>query len=278
MQLVTQIAELRKLTSAWRGAQETVALVPTLGNLHRGHGALVTAARERAQRVVVSIFVNPTQFGPQEDFENYPRTLDDDCRLVETLGADAVFAPPLAEMYPPSALTTVHVASPLTDQLCGVHRPSHFGGVALVVTKLFNLVLPQIALFGEKDWQQLLVIRQLTADLNFPIEIIGLPTIRESDGLALSSRNRYLTADQRALAPLLYRTLCDAATAWQQGMQREQIEGEAIATLSLNGFHPEYVAIRRAHDLGIPTQRSGNRIFAAARLDAARLIDNLGLE
>ncbi len=285
MRVIDTVADLRQQVADWRREGAPIAFAPTMGNLHAGHGALITAARTAGPahtRVIASIFVNPAQFGPQEDLANYPRTLADDCALLQERGADAVFTPTVALMYPPGHLTRVTVDAALTGELCGASRPTHFAGVALVVAKLFNLVQPDVALFGEKDWQQLLVIRRLVADLDFPIAIRGVPTVREADGLALSSRNRYLDAAERAIAPLLYATLQQTAAAWRDANeasdhQRVGLEMAAMATLSRHGFRPDYCAIRRATDLGLPDGLDGNRLFAAAWLGRARLIDNLAI-
>jgi len=280
MQTVHTIAELRAAVSSWRRAGERVALVPTMGNLHQGHIYLVERAREQAPRTVASIFVNPTQFGPKEDFAGYPRTLAEDSRQLEAAGLDLLFAPSVAEMYPRplDSMTQVTVAE-LSDILCGASRPIHFRGVATVVSKLFNMVQPDVALFGEKDWQQLMVIRRLVTDLDFPIEIIGVPTVRESDGLAMSSRNSYLTLDERAIAPVLYATLLASAERLRAG-ERDyaRLAEDANARLAAAGFRPDYFAIRRADDLQPPDKDEQNlRILAAAWLGRARLIDNIAV-
>jgi len=280
MRTVHTIAELRAQVAAWRRAGERVAFVPTMGNLHRGHIHLVERARELAPRVVASIFVNPTQFGPNEDFAGYPRTLDDDSRQLTAAGLDLLFAPDVAEMYPRPLEHMTQVTVPeLSGILCGASRPIHFRGVATVVSKLFNMVQPDVALFGEKDWQQLVVIRRLVTDLDFPIEIVGVPTVREADGLAMSSRNGYLTAEERAIAPALYATLVASAERLRAG-ERDfaLLATEAKARLAAAGFRPDYFEIRRAHDLQPPTAEDADlRIFAAAWLGRARLIDNLAV-
>ncbi len=278
MQTVHGIAELRAQVLAWRRAGERVALVPTMGNLHRGHIHLVERAREQAPRTVASIFVNPTQFGPNEDYAGYPRTLDADSRQLEAAGLDLLFVPSIAAIYPRPLEEMTQVSVPILSQvLCGASRPIHFGGVATVVSKLFNLVQPDVALFGEKDWQQLVIIRRMAADLDMPIEIIGIPTVRESDGLAMSSRNGYLSAEERAVAPTLYATLQAMVERWQAG-ERDYVmlELEAKARLAAAGFRPDYFEFRRASDLQIPKQEDTDlRIFAAAWLGRARLIDNV---
>ena len=280
MQTVHTVAELRARVAAWKRAGERVAFVPTMGNLHRGHLHLVERARERAPRTVASIFVNPTQFGPNEDFAGYPRTLDDDSRQLAAVGLDLLFAPGVAEMYPRPLDEMTQVTVPeLSGILCGASRPIHFRGVATVVSKLFNMAQPDVALFGEKDWQQLMVIRRLVADLDFPVEIVGVPTVREADGLALSSRNGYLTAEERAIAPVLYATLTASAERLRAGERDcERLTSEAKARLAAAGFRPDYFEIRRACDLRPPADGDTDlRILAAAWLGRARLIDNLAV-
>jgi pantoate--beta-alanine ligase len=280
MHFLTQLTELRQTSAAWRSGGERIALVPTMGNLHRGHLALVQAAHHHAERVAVSIFVNPLQFGAHEDLDAYPRTLAQDQRQLAAHGCDLLFAPQLAEMYPhgQSAQTRVEVPD-LSTQLCGASRPGHFGGVATVVCKLFNMVQPDVALFGEKDFQQLLVIRRLVADLNVPITIIGLATVRDADGLALSSRNGYLTPAERARAPLLYQTLTAAALALQQGAAVAAVEQNAVLALQAAEFQPDYVAVRRAFDLAPVTAADREIVvLAAAQLGHTRLIDNVRVQ
>ena len=278
MQTVHGIAELRTQVLAWRRAGERVALVPTMGNLHRGHIHLVERAREQAPRTVVSIFVNPSQFGPNEDYAGYPRTLDADRYQLEAVGLDLLFAPSVATIYLRQLEELTQVSVPVLSQvLCGASRPIHFDGVATVVSKLFNLVQPDVALFGEKDWQQLLIIRRMAADLDVPIEIIGIPTVRESDGLAMSSRNVYLSAEERAAAPTLYVTLQAMVERWQTG-ERDYVvlELEAKARLAAARFRPDYFEFRRANDLQLPAREDTElRVFAAAWLGRARLIDNV---
>jgi pantoate--beta-alanine ligase len=280
MQTIHEIAPLRAQIAEWRRNGLRIALVPTMGNLHAGHMALVEAALERAERVVTSIFVNPLQFGPGEDFGAYPRTLDQDAERLAAAGNHCVFAPAEQEVYPAGRDGHTVVAVPgLSELLCGASRPGHFQGVATVVAKLFNMVQPDLALFGEKDFQQLLVIRRMTAELNLPIEIVGLPVVRDPDGLAMSSRNAYLSADERAVAPLLLATLKQVAAALQSGQQVSDAEWDAARGLSAAGFKPEYVSVRRRADLAEPA--AGDRalvVLAAARLGKARLIDNLALD
>ncbi len=280
MRTVHTIAELRDHVTTWRRAGERVAFVPTMGNLHRGHIHLVERARQQAPRTVASIFVNPTQFGLNEDFTGYPRTLLEDSRQLEAVGLDLLFAPAVAEIYPRPLEDMTSITVPeLSDILCGASRPTHFRGVATVVGKLFNMVQPDIALFGEKDWQQLRVIRRLVDDLNFPIEIVGVPTVREADGLAMSSRNGYLAPEERAIAPTLYATLTASAERLRAGERDYQrLSDEAKARLAAAGFRPDYFEIRRASDLQPPASGDENlRILAAAWLGRARLIDNLAV-
>ncbi|MCP5158394.1 MAG: pantoate--beta-alanine ligase [Gammaproteobacteria bacterium] len=282
MRTVHTLAELRAQVTSWRQSGEPIAFVPTMGNLHRGHIHLVERARERAPRAVASIFVNPLQFGPHEDYAGYPQTLGEDSRQLETAGLDLLFAPNVAAVYPRPLEEMTQVMVPgLTTVLCGASRPLHFGGVTTVVTKLFNMVQPDVAMFGEKDWQQLIVIRRMTADLNLPVEIVGAPTVREADGLAMSSRNGYLSAEQRAIAPTLYVTLQATAERWRTG-ERDYVtlENAAKTRLAAVGFRPDYFEIRHADTLQRPTPEDTTadlRIFAAAWLGRARLIDNLAV-
>ena len=208
METVNTIAAMRQRVAAWRRADERIAFVPTMGNLHAGHIHLVTQAMAMADRVVCSIFVNPMQFGPNEDFERYPRTLAEDSAKLQQVKADLLFAPPVEEVYPSGHKAATQLSVPgVSEGLCGASRPGHFVGVATVVAKLFNIVQADVALFGEKDYQQLQVIRHMVADLCFPIEIMGVPTVREADGLAMSSRNGYLSREERVKAPAIYRSL-----------------------------------------------------------------------
>lgn len=282
MQTVHTIAELRAQVAVWKRAGERVAFVPTMGNLHRGHIHLVERARAWASRIVSSIFVNPLQFGLNEDFAAYPRTLAEDSRQLAAVGLDLLFAPDVAEVYPRPLEAMTHVTVPeLPAVLCGANRPTHFLGVTTVVTKLLNMVQPDVAVFGEKDWQQLVIIRRMAADLDMPVEIVGIPTVREADGLAMSSRNGYLSPEQRAVAPALYATLQATADRWRSG-ERDylRLEDVAKAQLAAAGFRPEYLKIRRADNLQRPAPEEAAadlRIFAAAGLGRARLIDNLPL-
>lgn len=280
MKTETTIAGLRAALKSARKSGKAIAFVPTMGNLHAGHVALVKAARQQADIVAASIFVNPTQFGANEDFDKYPRTLAADSALLADAECDLLFAPEAKEMYPDgrSQLTTVSVAG-ISDILCGRSRPGHFSGVATVVSKLFNIVQPDLAFFGEKDFQQLAVIRQLVQDLCFPIKVIGVPTIRADDGLALSSRNGYLSQEERRIAPELQRTLANLRQAIVGG-QRDFRTLENAASLHLKkcGFEPDYVEIRR-QDLGDASPDDKQLvILTAARLGTTRLIDNLAFE
>ncbi|HET7306502.1 MAG TPA: pantoate--beta-alanine ligase [Gammaproteobacteria bacterium] len=280
MMKVEQVAPLRAAVAEWRAAGERVALVPTMGNLHAGHMALVARARELADRVVVSIFVNPLQFGPSEDLAAYPRTPEADRARLTKAGVDVLFAPDVDVMYPQGeALATVHVAG-LEDILCGASRPGHFSGVATVVAKLFNMVAPDVAVFGNKDYQQLAVIRRMVADLAFPIEIVGVATVREPDGLAMSSRNRYLGQDERSRAPTLYQTLNEAAECISVGGRDfAALEASASQALQAAGFNPDYVAVRDPETLAAPDASSHRFVvLAAAWLGRARLIDNVVVE
>ena len=278
MKTVHTIKELRTQVTQWRAKGLRVALVPTMGNLHAGHIALVMRARELADRVVASIFVNPIQFGEGEDFDAYPRTLVEDQAKLADAGLDLLFAPSVSEVYPRGrdGLTKVSVPG-VTEILCGASRPGHFDGVTTVVAKLFNMALPDVALFGEKDFQQLMVIRRMTEDLDFPVEIVGHPIVREADGLAMSSRNGYLSAEERAVAPALNRALAAAAERLKAGEgDYAAVIAEAEASLSAAGFRPDYFQIRRFDDLGEPAADERELvILVAAYLGRARLIDNL---
>ena len=277
LETIEEISTLRERVAAWRRAGQRVGFVPTMGNLHAGHLALVAEARRLSERVVVSIFVNPLQFGPQEDFAAYPRTLARDQELLAGAGTDLLFAPTVAAVYPRGQAEQTRVEVPgLSDILCGASRPGHFVGVATVVCKLFNMVQPDLAVFGEKDFQQLQVIRLMTLDLSLPVAIQGLATAREADGLAMSSRNGYLTAEERARAPALYHTLQRCADWLRAGQDSATVERQAEEAIAAAGFEPDYFSVRRAADLGLPAP--GERelvVLAAARLGRARLIDNL---
>ena len=275
------IAGLRSRIQRWRNVRQRIALVPTMGNLHAGHLALVKRATQLADRVVVSIFVNPLQFGPREDFGAYPRTPDADRLQLAVGGADLLFLPEVDEIYPGGTELATRVEVPgLSDILDGAVRPGHFTGVATVVTKLINMVQPDMALFGEKDFQQLLVIRRMVADLCMPIEIVGYPTVREMDGLAMSSRNQYLNKQERGQAPLLQRALRELAMALRGGDKDfTTLQGRAVKRLEEEGFRPDYVEVRHADTLAPPAP-GDNRlvILGAAWLGKARLIDNIPLD
>ena len=269
---------LREQLVDWRQSGEHIALVPTMGNLHDGHLSLVSLAREHAERVVVSIFVNPTQFGEGDDFAQYPRTLERDRRRLKTVKADLLFVPDEETMYPFGIDSATSVTVPvITAEFCGVFRPGHFDGVTSVVSRLFSIVQPDVAIFGQKDFQQQLVIRRLVDDLQLPIQIVSGATQREADGLALSSRNRYLSDEQRAIAPTLYSVLHGIGNDLQAGKRNyEELEQQAMDALRDAGFDPEYVGIRRAENLEAPDRDNDEIvILAAARLGTARLIDNI---
>ena len=275
--IVTKAAELKAQVGAWRAARESVALVPTMGALHAGHLALVREARARGARVVVSIFVNPTQFGPQEDFTRYPRDLEGD-RAKLGDGADLIYAPDVKEMYPEGTIARVNVAGP-SEGLESDFRPGHFTGVATVVARLFEQCRPDIAVFGEKDYQQLLVVKKMARDLGMTIEIVPVPTVREADGLAMSSRNAYLSASERKIAGKLNTILKDAVARAKTGRAIDVVETEAQAQLLGASFaRVDYVAIRDAETLRpIRDLKKPARILAAAFLGKTRLIDNLAV-
>jgi pantoate--beta-alanine ligase len=278
MQITNSKVELQEQIREWRHQDEHIALVPTLGNLHAGHISLVEQARRHAERVVVSVYVNPTQFGEDEDFEDYPRTLERDTRRLKQIGADVLFVPDDATVYPFGHDCATVVAVPgLTENFCGALRPGHFDGVTTVVARLFALVQPDVALFGQKDYQQQLVIRYMAEDLGLPIRIISAETVREDDGLAMSSRNQYLADEERAIAPQLYAALSKIGAALQSGERDfEKLEQSAIKRLEKAGFKIDYVAIRRAQNLAIPDRDCDELVvLAAAHVGDARLIDNV---
>ena len=277
METVARPGTLRDRLRAWRSGGQRIALVPTMGNLHAGHLALIRKGRTLAERSVVSVFVNPTQFVSGEDFEGYPRTLEADARLLLEVGVDLLFAPEIGDLYPHGLAGHVRVEVPALDHiLCGASRPGHFTGVATVVTKLLNLVAPDVAVFGQKDYQQLVLIRRLVADLDFPVAIESVDTVREADGLALSSRNRYLSTEERAVAPGLYRVLRHAAEVLRSGNRDyAAVEAGAGSDLEALGFRPDYFAVRRASDLMVPRQTDIDLlVLTAAWLGHTRLIDN----
>ncbi len=281
MMTVRDIIAVRDAVAAWRDAGETVALVPTMGNLHRGHLHLVAVAAEHADRIVVSVYVNPTQFGPAEDLEAYPRTLDADLARLRDTAADLLFAPEDAQMYPFGADAATMVRVPgLAQILCGASRPGHFDGVTGVVCRLLNIVQPDVAVFGQKDFQQLLLIRRMVEDLHLPVQIVAAATQRDEDGLALSSRNQYLADAQRAQAPALFRTLKECAAQLRGGRRDfDVLQHEGLDRLRAAGLKPDYFEIRRAADLRepVPDDRS-LVVLAAAFCGRARLIDNFPVE
>lgn len=278
METVETIPQIRDRIAAWRRQNDRIAFVPTMGNLHAGHLALVSRARELADRVVVSIFVNPLQFGQGEDLDAYPHTPYEDAEKLEQAGVDLLFRPQEAEVYPHGREGVSFVEVPrVSEILCGASRPGHFRGVATVVAKLFNIVQPDLACFGEKDYQQLTVLRRMVEDLNFRITIVGVATMREPDGLAMSSRNGYLTVEERRIAPQLYQSLQAMAERLRRG-ERDwaQLEQQGGDRLARAGLRPDYVSIRRATDLAPPEAADRELvILAAAFLGKARLIDNL---
>lgn len=270
------VKDLRGRVASWRVNSESVALVPTMGALHAGHLSLIDVARRNAKRVVVSIFVNPAQFGPGEDFTRYPRDEAADLKKLAQAGADLVFAPEMTEMYPPGFATRVSVAD-LTDDLCGAARPQHFAGVATVVTKLLLQCGPDIGVFGEKDYQQLLVIRRLVADLNIPVRIVSGPIVREADGLALSSRNVYLSPAERKRAPMLQQTLREVALDLAHGAGTDKAAEMGRFKLEGAGFRVDYVAVRDPDTLKpiVGPLRAPARVLGAVHLGRLRLIDNV---
>ena len=278
MEVIQGKNELRDLLAEWGRNGEHIAVVPTMGNLHGGHLSLVNVAREHAERVVVTVFVNPVQFGADEDFEDYPRTFDRDTRKLRTVNADVLFAPDVETVYPFGLENATRITVPgLSEHLCGSHRPGHFDGVTTVVARLFALVRPDVAVFGKKDFQQLLVIRRMIEDLSLPLRVVAAETIREQDGLAMSSRNTYLSDDERQLAPALYQVLVATADEIRKGQRDfEELEARAVHDLGNVGFAPEYIAIRQSADLGMPGPSCAEFVvLAAAQLGAARLIDNV---
>lgn len=274
MEVLNTISAVRE----WRKEQPAVAFVPTMGNLHEGHLQLVREAKKYANKVIVSIFVNPTQFGVNEDFASYPRTQDNDCKLLLDADCDAVFLPTVETMYGENPQTTVSVAQ-FTEQHCGTSRIGHFDGVATIVCKLFNIVQPDFAVFGLKDFQQFAVIKKMTQDLNLPIEIVGVPTVRESDGLAMSSRNGYLTSGERKIAPKIYETLTLARENLLAGQSISTVETIAKVSLAELGFNVDYFNIARQSDLALANDNDLNLIvLTAAKLGNTRLIDNVLLQ
>jgi pantoate--beta-alanine ligase len=277
IETITELAALRQRVSQWRSQGLRIGFVPTMGNLHDGHFSLMRLARQHADRVVASVFVNPTQFGPNEDFALYPRTPEADAKGLEAAGCDAMWLPSVETMYPYGVEATVRVLVPVvTETLEGAHRPGHFDGVATVVSRLFNQVQPDVAVFGRKDYQQFAVIRYMVRDLAFPLELVGADIIREANGLAMSSRNQYLSPDEREQAAAIHRCLQAMREATQAGQPREAVEDQARERLLAAGFAPDYAVLRR-QDLTVPGEGEGGARVAliAARLGRTRLIDNL---
>ncbi len=278
MQVISKAASMRRLSDAWKKRGDTLGFVPTMGALHVGHAALIRLARRKNKKVVVSIFVNPTQFGPQEDFAKYPRTWGQDLRLCKELGVDAIFHPSAEEMYPEGFCSTVTIAG-LSERLCGPFRPGHFSGVATVVLKLFEIVNPSRAYFGEKDYQQLTIIRRMVRDFNLACHIVGCPTIREKDGLALSSRNRYLSQEERAIAPTFYRILSNVAQKVHAGVSPKTALKEAKGELlEIPGLTVDYVSCVDSETLEDLKKVNGPaRVISAIRIGKVRLIDNVAV-
>jgi pantoate--beta-alanine ligase len=279
LETITELAPLRARISAWRRDGLRIGFVPTMGNLHAGHHSLVKLAREHADRVVASVFVNPTQFGPNEDFARYPRTPEADAAGLDIAGCDLLWLPAVETMYPYGADNAVRIRVPgITDVLDGAHRPGHFDGVCTVVARLFNQVQPDVAAFGRKDYQQLAVIRYLVRDLAFALELLAGETVREADGLAMSSRNQYLSAAERAVAPEIHRTLNAMADGLRTGRTIAEVEAAAHARLARAGFEVDYAVVRDA-SLGEPATAADACVaLVAVRLGRTRLIDNLEIE
>jgi len=288
MQSFEAIESLRRQVREWRQAGQSIAFVPTMGNLHDGHMALITHARTLADRVIASIYINPLQFNNAADLDSYPQTLTEDCRRLRTVAADALYLPDAKQLYPYGMTDSVRVIVPgMSDILDGAFRPGHFTGVTTVVAKLFNIVQPDIAVFGDKDLQQLLLVRRMVADLMLPLQVVGVATVREADGLAMSSRNGYLSATERARAGLLYQVLSALREQWRRCDEGQcdyrALEQMAMAELERQGWRPEYVSIRRGQDLvepepGASAEQGGPLyVLAAAWLGTTRLIDNIPL-
>ena len=278
MDIVTKIAAVREHVRRWRSEGRRVAFVPTMGNLHPGHVSLIEAAARHGDRFIASIFVNPMQFGPNEDFAHYPRTPTQDERMLAEAGCNLMFMPDVKEIYPNGSERATRVDVPgLSRILDGEFRPGHFEGVSTIVATLFHIVEPDVAVFGEKDFQQLTVIRRMVADLCMPVEIVGAPTVRDADGLAMSSRNQYLTSTERPVAPRIYATLQAAAQRLSTGdVEFASIERFGVEALTKVGMKPDYFAVRRAEDLAAPANDTKHLVvLTAARLGKARLIDNI---
>jgi pantoate--beta-alanine ligase len=278
MDTVNTVAAVREHVRRWRSEGRRVAFVPTMGNLHAGHVSLIEAARRHGDRFVASIFVNPMQFGPNEDYAQYPRTPTKDADMLAAAGCNLMFMPDVAEIYPNGSERATRVDVPsLSRVLDGEFRPGHFEGVSTIVGTLFHIVEPDVAIFGEKDFQQLTIIRRMVADLCMAVQIVGAPTVRDSDGLAMSSRNQYLTAAEREVAPRIYQTLQGAANRLQAGdTEFSSIERTGVEALAKAGMKPDYFSVRRAQDLGTPAPDTRHLVvLTAARLGKARLIDNI---
>ena len=278
MKRITTVAEVRELVDAWHEAGDTIALVPTMGNLHAGHMSLVSLAAEHAERVIVSIFVNPTQFGPGEDFADYPRTPDMDVRRLQRAGVDVVFEPDVDEMYPGGSDAATQVVVPgVSEIIDGSSRPGHFTGVTSVVSRLFNICSPDVAVFGQKDYQQLVILRRMVTDLHMPVKILAGPTGRAESGLALSSRNGYLSDEQLEQAAAISRALREVRDEVQGGnADYAALEKQACGQINAAGLECDYVLIRAAYDLADPDDDTVNLVvLAAARLGTVRLIDNM---
>jgi pantoate--beta-alanine ligase len=278
MDTVTTVEDVRARIRDWRAAGDRIAFVPTMGNLHAGHMSLLSAARFRADRVVASIFVNPLQFGPADDFLRYPRTPTEDSLLLSEAGCDLLFAPTVEQIYPDGgSQPTLITVRGLSDGLCGVFRPGHFEGVATVVAKLFGIVAPDVAIFGEKDFQQFAVISQMTRDLAIPVQVIGAPTVRAPDGLALSSRNRYLSSEERVRAPAIYAALSAIVRRIAAGEDDfAALEAAGREMLEKQAFKTDYFSVCDAHTLKAPTRLSTDLVvLTAVRMRGARLIDNV---
>jgi pantoate--beta-alanine ligase len=278
MERADTVEAVRAQVRAWHEAGQRVALVPTMGNLHAGHGSLLAAAHNRADRVIASIFVNPLQFGPTEDYSQYPRTPDEDAELLQTGRCDLLFSPSVTELYPPHGTQpTLVTVRGLSTILCGQFRPGHFDGVATVVAKLLGIVGPDVAVFGQKDYQQFMVIRRMALDLAIPVEIVGAPTVRAPDGLTLRSRNRYLSAEERARAPAIHTALQAAVRRIEAGDRDFVAIGRTgWQALEQAGMRPDYFEVRAADDLGLPGADTRELVvLTAAHLGRARLIDNL---
>lgn len=280
MFIVETVAGIHELITAWRQQGERIVFVPTMGNLHEGHLSLIREAVRLGNRTVVSIYINPTQFGENEDIGTYPRTFDEDSDKLEQMGVDLLFAPTNEEIYPEGSDRVKRIEVPeLSAILCGVTRPHFFSGVATVVNRLFDMVQPDLAIFGEKDFQQLLVVKHMVADLKLPVEVLGMPTVREHDGLAMSSRNSYLAVDERKKAPCIYQALCIARDSILAGENDwSAIEAAGSQAIQAGGLTPDYFSVRRASDLMSPeVDEKSLVILAAAWLGKARLIDNISL-